>query len=71
MPCTSHGQAGDRGSERDQVINIIIVIRRLLGKPMGDKWEQLRREPAQAFDPATIKHEGDRVCGRVSGLPLD
>ena len=42
---------------------------------MGDQWEQLRRddarEPVQAFDPATIKHEGDRVCGRVSGLALD
>ena len=36
-----------------------------------NQWEQLQREPAQAFDPATIKHEGNRVCGRVSGLALD
>ena len=36
-----------------------IVIRCWLGKPMGDQWEQLRREPTQAFDPATIKHEGE------------
>ena len=27
-----------------------------------NQWEQLQKEPAQAFDPATIKHEGHALC---------
>ena len=29
---------------------------------LGNQCEQLRREPTEALDPATIKHKGDALC---------
>ena len=46
------------GNQREQLQKSRPNIKCLL----VNQWEQLQKELAQAFDPATIKHEGHALC---------